>query len=82
MSASPFTLSLHLIGGQTVTLPCESFEIVPAGVDADGNETPMRLDYTPVEGWNRTVGFLDFRAVTAIEVERSEAVIQSNSADT
>src|SRR5690606_6529919 len=72
---APFTLLVHLFSGKVITLPCESYEIVPPGVDESGNETPMSLNYTPVEGWQQTLGFLDFRAVTAIEVQRSADVI-------
>lgn len=70
--SAPFTLYLHLMGGQTITLPCESFEIVPPGMTDDGIPTPPRLDYTPAEGWHRTVGYLEFRTIAAIEVERAE----------
>lgn len=77
---APYTLYLHLIGGQTVTLPCKAFEIVPGSMEEgeDGNvvEIPMRLDYTLVDGWMKTLGFLDFRGVVAIEVERSDEVIR------
>lgn len=84
MNDAPYTLLLHLIGGQSVTLPCESYEIMPPSVEQDdeGNlvEMPLRLDYTPVEGWDRTLGFLDFRGVVAIEVERSGEIIAAESA--
>lgn len=75
MEDVPFLLRIHVIGGQSIDLPCTTFEIVPPGTghDIDGNhvDTPMRLNYTPVNGWRDTLGFLDMRAVTAIEVHRS-----------
>lgn len=73
--SAPYTLYIHLIGGHTVELPCETFGISPPTVDADGAELPMRIDYTPVAGWQRGLSYLDFRAVAAIEVERSEVAI-------
>jgi hypothetical protein len=79
MSESPFVLRIHVIGGQTIELPCTTFEIVPPGIEHDdaGNpvETPIRLEYSPVDGWRDTLGFIEFRAITAIEVHRSAEMV-------
>lgn len=72
---APFTLHIHLFSGQIITLPCEGYEIVQASFTDDGKEIPMSLNYTPVEDWQSTLGFLDFRAVTAIEVQRSAVAV-------
>lgn len=66
-----FTLFIHLYTGKTIELDCEGYEIVPASVDEHGNETPMQLNYTPLDEWQQTLGFIDFRAVAAIEVRRN-----------
>ncbi len=71
---SPFVLTIWLVGIPTpITLACESFEITEPDVDEHGHATPLRLDYEPVEGWQRTLGYLSFNAVAAIEVERRDA---------
>ena len=72
---APYTLRIHLYSGQIITLPCEGYEIVQASFTEDGKEIPMQLNYTPIEDWQSTLGFLDFRAVTAIEVQRSPAAV-------
>ena len=67
---APYTLTVHLASGQVLTLPCERFEIVQA-TDHHGEPAGLTLNYTPVNGWERSLGYLNFAAVAAIEVERS-----------
>lgn len=66
MDNETYTLIIHLHSGQTITFDCAGYEIVQAD---DG--VPARLDYTPVDGWSKTLAFVDFRAIAAIEVERA-----------
>lgn len=62
-----YTLTLHLHSGQTIKFDCAGYSIVQT---EDG--LPMRLDYTPTDEWGKTLAFVDFRAIAAIEVERAE----------
>ena len=71
--SAPYMLTIHLMSGKTVTLPCESFEIVQA-TDHHGERAGLTLNYTPVDGWERSLGYLNFAAVAAIEVERDPAL--------
>lgn len=72
MTAIPITARIHLVGGQTITLACETFEVVPPSMDDEGNARSMEIQYTPAEGCGQTLEFLDFRAVSAIEVDRTK----------
>jgi len=79
---APYVLTIWLVGIPTpITLACESFEISEPGADEHGHPTPLRLDYEPVAGWNRTLGYLSFNAVAAIEVERQGDEVGGRSAD-
>lgn len=76
MDKAPITARIHLIGGQTIELPCETFEIVPASVDEQGNETPLALNYTPFGGWGsgvRALEWMNFGAMVAVDVDRPAA---------
>ena len=65
-----YRLRIHLIGGQTIRLDCKGYDVIPSGADRDGNPTPMRFDYTPIDEDHNPLALLDFRAVTAIESEQ------------
>ena len=80
-----YVLSIHLIGGQTIVMPVKTYNIVPPGVTHDDQdnhvETPMYLEYTPVNEEKQTLGFLNFNTVQAIEVERSPETIAAAQQD-
>ncbi|HBY45325.1 MAG TPA: hypothetical protein DEU95_06355 [Chloroflexi bacterium] len=79
---APYTLHLHLVTGSVIDLACSGYEITPGGGDDHGNQLPPTLHYTPPDGWERTIQYLDMRGVVAIEVTRSPAQIALDARET
>ena len=66
-----YMLTIHLISGQRLFVPCETYEIVPHA-DHHGAPLPPELRYTTADDQPAPLAYLHFGAVAAIEVERDE----------
>lgn len=63
-----YMLTIHLISGQRLFVPCETYEIIPRA-DHHGAPLPPEFQYTPAEGAPAPLVYLNFGAIAAIEVE-------------
>ena len=63
-----YMLTIHLISGQRLFVPCETYEIIPRA-DHHGAPLPPELRYTTADDQPAPLAYLHFGAVAAIEVE-------------
>lgn len=66
-----YTLSIHLIGGQTMTLHVTGYEITPPQIDEHGHVvSSMAIAWTPVDETARQPTYIAYGQVSAVEVEQ------------
>lgn len=63
-----YMLTIHLISGQRLFVPCETYEIIPRA-DHHGAPLPPEFQYTPAEGAPAPLVYLNFGTIAAIEAE-------------
>lgn len=66
MNAPAYLLTIHLRGGQSIRLACESWEIIPDRTDESGAFVPGGLNYTPHD-WEQTLGMIAVSDISAVE---------------